>query len=60
MLLVQVHQFGTGIRKDLEILHQCSKRVKTKSQDVFGANFYIYSREMGKTHKGGFFGPLHP
>ena len=60
MLLVQVQQFGTGIRNDLEILHQCSKRVKTESQEVFGANLFIYSRERGKTHQGGFFGPFHP
>ena len=60
MLLVQAQQFGTGTKNDLEILHQCSKRVKTKRQKVFGANSYICSREKGKTHKGGFFGPVHP
>ena len=32
MVLVQVQQFGTGTRYELEILHQCGKRVKTKSQ----------------------------
>ena len=36
MLLVRVQQFGTGIKNDLEVLHQCSKRVKTKSQKVLG------------------------
>ena len=60
VLLVQAQQFGTGTKNDLEILHQCSKRVKTKSQKVLGANSYICSREKGKTHKGGFFGPVHP
>ena len=30
-----------GRRYELEILHHCSKRVKTKSQRVFGANSYV-------------------
>lgn len=32
MTLVEVQIFGTGIRYGLEILLQCGKRVKTKSQ----------------------------
>ena len=28
--------FGTGIRYGLEILHNCGKRIETKSQKIFG------------------------
>ena len=51
MALVQVEWFGTGTRYDLENLHQCGKKVKTKSQKVFGANSYIsrsYRRKSGR------------
>ena len=34
--------FETGTRCDLEILHQCRKRVKTKRWRVFGANSYVW------------------
>ena len=33
----------------LEILHQCGKRVKTKSQKVLGANSYVCRSYRGKT-----------
>ena len=41
MFLVQVQSFGTGTRYGRNILHHCSKRIKTNSQKVFGANFYV-------------------
>ena len=34
---------------DLEILHQCGERVKTKRQKVFGANSYVCRSCRGKT-----------
>ena len=36
MILVQVKEFGTGTSYGLEILQQCDKRVKTKSQNFGG------------------------
>ena len=48
VVLVQVQQFGTDTRYKLEILHQCRKRVKTKSQNVFGANSYVCRSYRGK------------
>ena len=45
---IQVQYFGTGTRYKLEILHQCCKRVITKSQKVLGVNSYAcrsYRRE---------------
>ena len=48
MVLVQVQQFETGNRYQLEILHQSGKRVKTKSQNVLGASSYVCSYK-GKT-----------
>ena len=36
----------------LEILHECGKRVITKSQKVLGANPYICRSYRGKTGKG--------
>ena len=50
--LVQVQQLGTDTRYKLEILHQCGKRVKTKSQKVLGANSYICRSYRGKTGRG--------
>ena len=41
----------------LEILHQCGKRVKTKSQKVLGASFYVYKSYRGKTGRGAFLIP---
>ena len=52
--LVQVQQLGTDTRYKLEILHQCGKRVKTKSQKVLGANSYICRSYRGKTGRGPF------
>ena len=51
MLFVQVRKFGTDNRYRLKILHQCGKRVKTKSQKVFGANFYVFRSYSGKTDR---------
>ena len=43
---------------ELEILHQCGKRVKTKSQKVLGANSYVCrSYWEKKLVGGGFFCP---
>ena len=50
-VLVQVQWFGTGTRYKLEIWHQCGKRVKTKSQKVFGAN--VCRSYSGKAGRGG-------
>ena len=36
-----------------ETLHQCSKRVKTKSQKPFGPNSYVCSGDREKTAKEG-------
>ena len=54
MLLAQVQQFGIGTRYGLEILHQSGKRIKTKSQEVFGANSYV----AGVKLMNGSFAPL--
>ena len=40
----------------LELLQQCGKRVKTKSQKVFGANSYVCRSYREKMAVGGFFG----
>ena len=34
--------------------HQCSKRIKTKRQKVFGANSYVSGSYRGKTQMGAF------
>ena len=39
---------------DLEFLHKCGKRVKTKSQKVFGAKSYVCLSCRGKTDWGTF------
>ena len=39
--MVQVQQSGTGRKYGLEILHQCSKRVKAKSKKVMGTKSYV-------------------
>ena len=41
VVYVQVQWFRTGTRYGLEILQQCGKRVKAKSQKVLRANTYI-------------------
>ena len=38
-----------AIKWGIEILHQCGKRVKTKSHKVLGANFYVCRSYRGKT-----------
>ena len=40
------------MRCDLDVLHQCVKRVKAKSQKVLGANFCVCRCYRGKTGKG--------
>ena len=57
--MVQGQSFGTGIRYKLETLHQSVKRVKTKIQEVLGANSYVCRSYWGKTGRrwGGTFGP---
>ena len=42
-----------GTRYELKILHQCGKRVKTKSQKVLGANSNVCRSYRGKTGRGG-------
>ena len=42
------NKIGTVTRYSFEISHQCSKRVKTKSQKLLGANSYICRRSRGK------------
>ena len=54
VVLVQVQQFGTDTRNELEILHQCGKTIKTKSQKVLGGNSYICRSYKGKTGRGPF------
>ena len=39
---------------DLEFLHKCGKRVKTKSQKVLGAKSYVCLSRRGKTDWGTF------
>ena len=38
----------------LEIIYQCSKRVKTKSQNVLEGNSYVSRIYSGKTGRGAF------
>ena len=44
----------------IEILHQCGKRVKTKSQSILGANSYVCRSYREKLVVGVFFRPLPP
>ena len=60
VILVQVHEFGTGTRCKLKILHQCGKKFKTKSQKVLGTNSYVCRSYRGKTGKGTFLPPPLP
>ena len=41
-------------RYDLDVLQQCGKRVKTKSQKVLGAKSYVCRSYRGKTGGGSF------
>ena len=43
----------SATRYELEVLHQCGKRVKTKSQKALGAYSYISSSYRGETGWGG-------
>ena len=52
MVLLQVQKFETGTRYDLDILHQCGKRVETKYQKVLGANSHVCGSYRGKTERG--------
>ena len=45
----QFQKCGTGTRYKLEILQQCEKKVKTKSQIVLEAKSYVSRTYMGKT-----------
>ena len=45
---MQVQKSWTGTRHGIEILHQCSKGVKTKSQKFFEVNFYVCRSYKGK------------
>ena len=47
-------------RYKLEILQQCGKKVKTKSQEVLGANSYVCRSYRGKTGRGPFCPPPLP
>ena len=60
VVLIQVQQFGTGARYKLEILYQCSKRVKSKSQKVLEANSYVSRSYRGKPGRRGPFCPPYP
>ena len=52
--MLEVQLFGT----DLEILHQCCKRVKTKSQKILGANSCFCRSYRGKAGRGIFYPPI--
>ena len=51
---------GVTQGRKVEILHQCGKRVKTKSQNVLGGNSYICRSYRGKTGRGAFLPPTPP
>ena len=42
VVLVQVQWFRIGTRYELEILHCCCKRVKTKSQKILRGKSYVF------------------
>ena len=46
--MVQVQHLWTSIMYGLEILHQCGKSIKTKSQKVLEASFYVCKSSMKK------------
>ena len=63
VVLVQVQYFGTGTKYKLEIVYKSRKKVKTKSQKVLGANFYLcrsYRGKTGRGEEGGTFCSPHP
>ena len=47
-----IKKYATGTRHSLENLHQYGKRVKIKSQKVFGATSYVCRSYRGKTGRG--------
>ena len=49
VVLVQGTGTGTGTRYELETLHQCGKKVKTKNQKVLGASSYVWRSYRGNT-----------
>ena len=52
MTSVQIQKFGAGIKYDLEILHQCDKRVKTKCHKVLWTKSYVCRGYIGKSRRG--------
>ena len=59
--MVEIQKFETGTRYGLEILHQCGRKLKTKSQKKFlEGNSYVCRSYREKTGRvgGGVF--LHP
>ena len=58
--MVQVEQFGTGTRHELEILQQCGKSVRTKSLKVLGSNCYVCRSYRGKSGRRAFLAPPPP
>ena len=54
MVKFQAQQLGIGTRYGLEILLQCGKKVKTKSQKVLGANSNICRSYKEKTGRDAF------
>ena len=52
VVLVQIQQFGTGTRYELDIFRQCGKKVKTKSQKVLWVSSYVCRSYRGKTCRG--------
>ena len=51
--MARVELFGTSSRYGIEILHQCGKNIKNKSQKVFGANLYVCRSYRWKNGEGG-------
>ena len=50
----------TSTRYDLEVLHQCGRGVKTKSQKSLGGNSNVCRSYRGKTGGGAFLSPPAP
>ena len=59
VVLAEVQLFGTCTRYGLEILNQCERKVKTKSQKFLVTNYYVLSYRA-KTGRGSFLSPLLP
>ena len=54
LITLNVWPLRMTLRYDLEILQECGKRPKTKSQDVLGANSYVCRSYREKTGRGVF------